>query len=486
MNDTVIVTVSGDRAEETLEADRAQPVGRLLAGWARRCSSLPPARLAVVADDGDPLDPESTLAGAGACYGTTLRLVEQPMKPTRAPDVVIVEEPPPSLLHAASSEQPGGPGGPETDGHNGSVNHALARGDGLPEAPEAVAGEATGSTDPATPAAAAGDQGSAVPALSDPTPAGGTEPVGLPRRVGWARRRAAAAASAVSQKPLLPAEAYAVAERPGPLSRWRRQMAATDYLAQLEQLVRRAVIGESVLIAVVSPKGGVGKTTLTGLLAELRRDPVLALDANADFGNLAARLCPPEAPGDTVAQLWSWAQERSVTPAALAGRLGQGPHGLRVIGTPDQADAMLAAADHGLYQAVLAWLAGFGGVILADCGTGLLDPPTRAALEAADQIVLVTDSAADTARLVVEAGRQLPAGRPRWLVANKVPSRGARVDLGSVRADLPDLAGSVVLPAVDLAVNVLTPRFRWEHAPRAWRAPVRELAAGLSAGWAGA
>lgn len=461
MNDTVIVTVSGDRKEETIEADRARPVGQLLAGWARRCSSLPPARLAVVADDGEALDPESTLAGAGACYGTTLRLVPS--------------------AGAQSPEEPGQPGGPAANGHDGSVSHALARGDGLPDAAPVAADEATRSTDPVIPA---------VPAPADATPAGGTEPVGLPRRMGWARRRAAAARSAVSRKPLPPAEAYAVAERPGPVSRWRRQMAATDYLVQLEQLVRRATIGESVLVAVVSPKGGVGKTTLTGLLAsllaEVRRDPVLALDANADFGNLAARLCPPGARGDTVAQLWSWAQERQVTPAALAGRLGQGPHGLRVVGTPAEADAMLAAADHGLYQAVLAWLAGFGGVILADCGTGLLDPPTRAALEAADQIVLVTDSAADTARLVVEAGRQLPAGRPCWLVANKVPARGARVDLASVRAALPDLAGSVILPAVDLAENVLTPRFRWEHAPRAWRAPVRELAAGLSAGWTGA
>ena len=493
MNDTVIVTVSGDRAEEALEADRLQPVGRLLAGWAPRCSSLPATGLAVVTDDGSRLDPEVTLAALGASYGTTLRLVptsqehkaRHETQPTEPPVVdeqlpPLPQTPPPQRL-----EEPAGPAA--INGHDGS------RGDAL-EVRELTLAPAVGEGNGASSAACNGTSPPDAVAYhqqsSPPTaPVAGDEPGGLPRRVGGVQRRVTAARAALSRQPLPALEDYAVAERPGPLSRWRRSMAATDHLAVLEQRVRQAVIGESVLIAVVSPKGGVGKTTLTGLLgsllAELRRDPVMALDANADYGNLAARLCAPEARGATVAELWAWAEGRSVTPAALAQRLGQGPHGLRVVGTPAEAEAMLAAADHGLYQEVLAWLRSFGGVVLADCGTGLLDPPTRAALEGADQIVLVTDSAADTARLVVKAGRQLPPGRPCWLVANKVPPRGARVDLDALRCDLPEVAGSVVLPAVDLAENVLTAQFRWEAAPRAWRAPLRELATLLSAGWTG-
>ena len=476
MSDTVIVTVSGDRGDEAVEADRQAPLGALVGSWAARCSSLPAARLAVVADGGEALDPASTLADLRACYGTTLRLVPAadsegcgdlgPLEPTEpgAPG-----EPPSARLAPSGASDSNG-----NLGLDGWRSQAPAWAHAVPAGPVEVA-EGPG-------VEAAGQQLGALRGGEDRAPE-------MAVQVGGLARLARAARAALSRKALPAAEAYAVAERPGPVVRWRRSMAETDHLALLERRVRRAVIGESVLIAVVSPKGGVGKTTLTGLLgsllAELRRDPVLAVDANADFGNLAARLCEPDARGATLCDLWAWAQGRSVTPAALSQRLGQGPHGLRVAGTPAEAGAMLAAADHALYAGALDWLRSFGGVILADCGTGLLDPPTRAALEAADQVVLVTDSAADTARLVVEAGRPLPAGRPCWLVANKVPPRGARVDLGAVRSALPGLAGSVVLPAVDLAENVLTPRFRWESAPRVWRAPLRELAASLSAGWGG-
>lgn len=434
MNDTVIVTVSGDRHEETFEADRHQPLVHLICGWAERCSSLPPGQLIVVdGGDGRRLDPSLDLAGIGASYGTTLRLV-------------------------------------------GDAGPCLSD-DGPP--------------DPAGTVAAPAEAGSPAPEAPALAPASGAcFPVGLPQQVGWLRRRTMALGASLSRAATSPAESFALPDQPGPAARWRRSMAATDRLALLEERVRTATITESVVIAVVSPKGGVGKTTITGLLAsllvELRRDPVLALDANADFGNLAARLCNPERRGMSAADLWAWRQGREVSPAALAQQLSQGPHGVRVLGSPGETAAMLAAADHALYEGLLTWLRGFGGVIVADCGTGLLDPPTRAALEAADQIVLVTDSAADTARLVVEAGQHLAPGRPCWLVANKVPRRGARVDLEAVRSALPGLVGSVVVPAVDLAENVLTPAFRWEAAPGEWRGPVRELAALLAGCWAGA
>jgi len=468
VSDTVIVTVSGDRGDEAVEADRRAPLGALVGSWAARCSSLPPAALAVVADGGEVLDPASTLADLHACYGTTLRLV--PADEGRGE------------VGRLPSAGLGPSRGCDGDaGRDGWASPAPAWQGRTGSAPACAHGLASGSVERAEdPAKQAAGQLGALPRGEDRAPE-------MAAQMGGLARRARAVRAALSRKALPAAEAYAVAERPGPVVRWRRAMAETDHLALLETRVRRARIAESVLIAVVSPKGGVGKTTLTGLLgsllAELRRDPVLAVDANADFGNLAARLCEPDARGATLWDLWGWAQGRMVTPGALSQRLGLGPHGLRVVGTPADAEAMLAAGDHALYAGALEWLRSFGGVILADCGTGLLDPPTRAALESADQVVLVTDSAADTARLVVEAGRQLPGGRPCWLVANKVPPRGGRVDLEAVRSALPGLAGSVVVPAVDLAENVLTPRFRWESAPRVWRVPLRELAASLSAGW---
>ena len=44
---------------------------------------------------------------------------------------------------------------------------------------------------------------------------------------------------------------------------------------------------------------------------------------------------------------------------------------------------------------------------MLDCGTGLDDPPARAALGCADQLVLVCDDEPDTASIVSEAAEWL-------------------------------------------------------------------------------
>lgn len=50
---------------------------------------------------------------------------------------------------------------------------------------------------------------------------------------------------------------------------------------------------------------------------------------------------------------------------------------------------------------LLARLRDYQGLVVVDSGIGLLDPPVRAALDTAGQPLLVTDSSADTAGLVV-------------------------------------------------------------------------------------
>jgi MinD-like ATPase involved in chromosome partitioning or flagellar assembly len=170
------------------------------------------------------------------------------------------------------------------------------------------------------------------------------------------------------------------------------------------------------------------------LLAELRRDPVLALDANPDFGNLADKLAAPDRTGMCTDDLARWLQAQpAATPAELAAGLGTGPHGLRFLPTPvGDLNRMVATADVALYQDLIARLRDYQGIILVDCGAGLLDPPVRAALDTADQILLVTDSSADTAGLVVTAAQHLPADTPTWLIANKMLAKGAIVDLDRV------------------------------------------------------
>ena len=145
---------------------------------------------------------------------------------------------------------------------------------------------------------------------------------------------------------------------------------------------------------------------------------------------------------------------------------------------------MIDAANYDLYAWLIRRLRDYAGILLVDCGTGLLDPPVRAALEAADQIVLVTDTSATTARQVVAAAGLLPADTPTWLVANKM-AKSSRLDLPQVIASMPGLKGVTVVPVPggELAENIVTPNFTWTSAPPAWREPLREIAARLANYW---
>ena len=90
--------------------------------------------------------------------------------------------------------------------------------------------------------------------------------------------------------PAQPIGKFAKAIEPKAGERYRQALHATDRSKNLEKMIRTAQLRRCLVIAVVSPKGGPGKTTITALLgmllAELRRDPVIALDANPDLGDL--------------------------------------------------------------------------------------------------------------------------------------------------------------------------------------------------------
>jgi MinD-like ATPase involved in chromosome partitioning or flagellar assembly len=261
-------------------------------------------------------------------------------------------------------------------------------------------------------------------------------------------------------------------------------------------MIRSAALTRCAVIAVVSPKGGPGKTTVTALLgsllAELRRDPVVALDANPDMGDLIDKLSAGGVGASAeVNNLAAWlGAHPDAPPAQLWSRLGVGPHGLRWIASPRPPTAtkerMIEAADYDLYRGLLTRLRDYAGIILVDCGTGLLDPPVRAALEAADQILLITDSSATTARQVVAAAGLLPEGTPTWLVANQMPLKGSMLDLDQVIAAIPRLRGLAVVPTPPRgrpAESIVTPDFRWPEAPAGWQQPIRELAARLATNW---
>ncbi len=510
----VVLTVSGDRASIEADVDPSVPLGWMLVEWAAACSSRPAQELVMVSGNArQRFDPNATPASLGLVHGAVVRLMTA-REVTELTEAKVTSDPvgPPATPRPASAEHvlskppawasPGGgtqpwmappaPGQPAASGRNPSVpgpwppeRHAPTQGAWSP-------GGAPPERPPVPSPGPPAEQEWHAPSGFEPGPPADFRNTDeeLPERVSSLRRFGRALKAVFSRRAAQAPQGgqFAKASVPKAGKRYRDAIQANDRAHNLDRMIREAPLSRCVVIAVVSPKGGAGKTTVSALLgmlfAELRRDPVLALDANPDFGNLKDKLGRPGEAAITTDELAAWlAEDAAVTPAELAARLGTGPHGVRFVPSPvGDLDRMVKAADVDLYRQLLARLRDYEGIIVVDCGTGLLDPPVRAALETADQIVLITDSAADTAGLVVAAANHLPR-TPTWLVANKMPSRGSTVDLRRVQAAIRQLRGVTIIPEQRLTENIVTPQFSWDDAPPAWQEPVREIAARLANNW---
>jgi len=174
--------------------------------------------------------------------------------------------------------------------------------------------------------------------------------------------------------------------------------------AELERRIRaRPGVTRPNTIALLSPKGGVGKTTSTfvcgNLLASHLKLRTVAIDANPDFGTLA-RLAPDDRRSDrSLADLLHDA-ERLNTAAELTPYVSRLHSGLHVLGAPTQAGETLGPRRYG---EVVALLATFYDVVLLDLGTGVAGPLANFAIERADQVVLVTTPEWVTSSVVLEA-----------------------------------------------------------------------------------
>ena len=150
-------------------------------------------------------------------------------------------------------------------------------------------------------------------------------------------------------------------------------------------------------IAVLSLKGGVGKTTTTvGLgstFASLRGDRVIAVDANPDFGTLAQRGANQTA--STVRNLL--ADGRIARYSEIRRHTSQGASRLEILGS-ERDPAVSEAFSEADYRAVHKTLQRFYNIILTDCGTGLAHSAMRGVLDTADALVLVASPAIDSAR----------------------------------------------------------------------------------------
>lgn len=142
-------------------------------------------------------------------------------------------------------------------------------------------------------------------------------------------------------------------------------------------------------IAVVSIKGGVGKTrTCAGLgtvYSMYRTEPVIALDANPTYGNLG-RLIDPDAQS-SIREFVADAKVTSSYPKARC-HTGKNKQGLEVLaGNQNLANPFALDAD--TFTDTLARTQRFYQLSLVDCGHEIEHPVMSAVLEAVDALVIV-------------------------------------------------------------------------------------------------
>ena len=347
----------------------------------------------------------------------------------------------------------------------------------------AVALAAAAPTDP-SPAAA-------EPAPLVPAVPGGAEPtaVVLPRKARRGARLAGAYRAIRDSTPQsngLPAPPATTRARQA----WRR----SEYLGTLSRGIARPELTQSAVLAFLSSKGGVGKTTSAKLVAmafaEARRDRCVLIDANPDRGTLGTSF----ARGHTVYvdDVRAAAERPDLSPSDLDGMLAHGPHGLRLLPAPQNSNRrrQLSADD---YTTVIDCLRRHVGIIVIDLGTDMLEGPTVAALEAAHQLIVVSNddwiAGEQTAASFWDDVRAISAAE-YTIVANDIT--GSHGDAAErLHAQLTEAPGAdsnprsiTVVSHNTTAYNKLQDRtVEWADLPRQWQRSARELAYRLAQDW---
>jgi MinD-like ATPase involved in chromosome partitioning or flagellar assembly len=258
----------------------------------------------------------------------------------------------------------------------------------------------------------------------------------------------------------------------------RREWAVDEQLAQIRKITRPNTI------SVLSPKGGVGKTTISfvlgNLLASELRLRVIALDANPDFGTLAALAADDLRSSRSLADLLADSR-RIESPAELHPYVSRLPSGLHLLGAPAHAEVM-AQMTPGLYARLLDLLERFYEVLILDLGTGITDPIAQFAVDRADQSIVITTPEWITAAGVLGALRylQLEEGT---LVLNQAPSGRNSGNRAVIEENFrrQAVATRATIPYDDrLRVMLDTGTYALENLRRSSRVPAKELGASIA------
>jgi MinD-like ATPase involved in chromosome partitioning or flagellar assembly len=191
-------------------------------------------------------------------------------------------------------------------------------------------------------------------------------------------------------------------------------------------------------IAMLSLKGGVGKTTITATLgstfASLRGDRVIGVDANPDRGTLSQKI--PLETTATVRHLLRDA-DRIRRYSDIRSYTSQGPSRLEILAS-EQDPAVSQAYSEDDYRRTVNLLEHFYNIVLTDCGTGLMHSAMKGVLDLAHSLVIVSSGSIDGARSASATLDWLDAHGYRELVGrsvaviNSVRPTAGKVDLDRV------------------------------------------------------